>query len=118
MELKIIPWVSASGEITVEIHPEFSTPKGSLDPTRPPTIDHRILDSTVRLREGETIILGGLRQTIDNVTINKFPILGSIPLVGRLFQNRSKNKTTAELLILVTPYLNHVVSEKEMGRIR
>ncbi len=118
MELKIIPWVSASGEITVEIHPEFSTPKGSLDPTRPPTIDHRILDSTVRLREGETIILGGLRQTIDNVTINKFPILGSIPLLGRLFQNRSKNKTTAELLILVTPYLNHVVSEKEIGRIR
>jgi type IV pilus assembly protein PilQ len=118
MELKITPWVSASGEITVEINHEFSTPKGNLDPNRPPTIDHRILDSTVRLRDGETIILGGLRQTVDNVTISKFPILGSIPLLGRLFQNRSKNKTTSELLILVTPHLNHVYSGDEKGVIK
>ncbi|MEE4312166.1 MAG: type II and III secretion system protein [candidate division KSB1 bacterium] len=108
MLLEITPWVSASGEITVEIHPEFSTPRGNLDATRPPTIDHRILDSTVRLRDGETIILGGLRQTIDNVTISKFPVLGDIPLLGRLFQNRQKNKTEAELVIYVTPHLNHI----------
>ncbi len=112
MELKITPWVSASGEITVEIHPEFSTPKGSLNSSTPPTIDHRILDSTVRLKDGETIILGGLRQTTDNSTYKKFPILGDIPLLGRLFQNHSKNITESELVVYVTPHLNHTIDEE------
>ncbi len=105
MILEITPWVSASGEITTEIHPEFSTPKGALDSETPPTIDHRILNSTVRLKDGETIVLGGLIQESDSKSYAKFPILGDIPLIGRLFRNHSNNKTTTELMIYVTPHL-------------
>jgi type IV pilus assembly protein PilQ len=105
ISLTITPWVSASGEITTEIHPEFSTPEGILNPNVPPTINHRVLDSTVRLRDGETIILGGLIQSIDSENIDKFPILGSLPLLGRLFQNRSHNRSKAELIIYLTPHL-------------
>lgn len=105
MLLKITPWVSASGEITTEIHPEFSTPKGSLDPNKPPTIDHRILDSTVRLRDGETIILGGLIQDTELRDYNEFPLLSHIPLLGRLFKSYSNNTSTAELMIYLTPHL-------------
>ena len=105
VSLEIVPWVSASGEITTEIHPEFSTPLGTLDSNIPPTINHRILDSTVRLRDGETIVLGGLIQTMESETRDKFPILGDIPILGRLFQNKSHNNSKSELMIYITPHL-------------
>jgi type IV pilus assembly protein PilQ len=116
ISLTITPWVSASGEITTEIRPEFSTPQGALDPNLPPTINHRVLDSTVRLRDGETIILGGLIQSVDNENLDKFPILGSLPLLGKLFQNRSHNRSKAELIIYLTPHLYY--SEGSGGIIR
>ena len=104
MSLTITPWVSASGEITTEIKPEFSTPRG-FNPKIPPTIDHRILESTVRLHDGETIVLGGLIQTNDSENVEKFPILGDIPILGRLFQNRSRKHIKSKLMIYITPHL-------------
>lgn len=103
--LKITPWVSASGEITTVIHPEFNRPVGTLSPDVPPTIDQRVLDSTVRLRDGETIILGGLIEESNQAEITKFPLLGDIPLLGRLFQYRKVSKVKNQLLIFVTPHL-------------
>ena len=103
--VKITPWVSASGEITTVIHPEFNQPVGTLSPDVPPTIDRRVIDSTVRLRDGETIILGGLIEEADQTEINKFPLLGDIPLLGRLFQYRKVNKVKNQLIIFVTPHL-------------
>ncbi|MFA5670401.1 MAG: hypothetical protein WC967_14265 [Balneolaceae bacterium] len=103
--LEITPWVSASGEVTAEIHPEFNTPVGGLNPDIPPTINSRILDSTVRLRDGETIILGGLIQESESESINKVPILGSIPLLGRLFRNKSTTMAKSELVIFITPHV-------------
>ncbi len=105
--LKITPWVSASGEITAEIHPEFNHPVGQFNSTVPPTIQRRALNSTVRMQDGETIVLGGLIQTAEIETINKIPFLGSIPLIGRLFQNRNHNKSKSELIIYITPHLSY-----------
>ena len=104
ISLSITPWVSASGEITAEIKPEFNTPR-NFNPKVPPTIDTRTLESTVRLRDGETIILGGLIQSNDSETHYKFPILGNIPGLGQLFRNRSKNKSKTKLMIYITPHL-------------
>jgi len=103
--LEITPWVSASGEVTVEIHPEFNTPVGVLNADVPPTINSRVLDSTVRLKDGETIILGGLIQESESENINKVPILGNIPLLGRLFRNKSTSVMKSELVIFVTPHV-------------
>ena len=103
--LKITPWVSASGEVTAEIHPEFNTPIGQFNADVPPTISRRVLDSTVRLKDGETIILGGLIQEAETENINKVPILGNIPLIGRLFRNKSTSVTKSELVIFITPHV-------------
>lgn len=103
--LKITPWVSASGEVTAEIHPEFNTPVGSLNPDVPPTINSRILDSTVRLKDGETIILGGLIQESEIEKLNKVPFLGDIPLLGRLFRNKFTSMDKSELVIFITPHV-------------
>lgn len=105
VSLEITPWVSATGEVTTEIHPEFNTPVGNLNPEVPPTINSRVLDSTVRLKDGETIILGGLIQETENNSYNKVPILGDIPLLGKLFSNRRKDKVKSELVIFITPHV-------------
>ncbi|MEM6647184.1 MAG: hypothetical protein AAF730_13130 [Bacteroidota bacterium] len=105
VKLELTPWVSASGEVTTQIRPEFSSPVGEFDPNVPPTINSRVFDSTVRLRDGETIILGGLVEDIENVTYNKVPILGSIPLLGRLFRNTSRDSKKSELIIFLTPHV-------------
>lgn len=105
VSLQITPWVSSSGEVTTEIHPEFNTPVGNFNSQVPPTINSRILDSTVRLKDGETIILGGLIQDTETVNHNKVPILGDIPLLGKLFRNRRTETTKSELVIFITPYV-------------
>lgn len=105
VSLEITPWVSASGEVTTEIHPEFNTPVGQLNAETPPTINSRVLDSTVRLQDGETIILGGLIQESQIKNFNKVPILGDIPLLGKLFRNRSTEAEKSELVIFITPHV-------------
>ena len=105
VKLEITPWVSASGDVTVDIKPEFKTPVGSLSSEVPPTINSRILDSTVRLKDGETIILGGLIQESNVDNVNKVPILGNIPLLGRLFRNKSTSTIKSELVVFVTPHV-------------
>lgn len=105
VKLEVIPWVSASGEVTAEIHPEFSTPVGNFDPEVPPTINSRVLDSTVRLKDGETIILGGLITDEQVVNYNKVPFFGSIPLLGHLFRSRSHDTRKTELVIFITPHV-------------
>jgi len=105
ISLKVTPWVSASGEITVEIYPEFNTPGEQLEPNLPPNIQSRSLSSTVRLRDGETIVLGGLIQEVDSESVSRVPILGRIPFLGKLFSNTSRKKAKSELIIYVTPRL-------------
>lgn len=100
---EITPWVTATGEIIVNIKPEFTTPQGAFDPDVPPTINRRVLESTVRLRNGETIVLGGLIQDGSTKTIDKFPLLGNIPILGRIFQNHRSVAKKSELVIYVTP---------------
>jgi type IV pilus assembly protein PilQ len=105
MTLSITPWVTASGEIVTRIKPEFNTPQGSLNSQVPPTINHRIVDTTVQLRDGETIILGGLVQETISDEERRFPILWRIPLLGRLFVSKAKVTTTSELMIYLTPHI-------------
>ncbi|CAN5489737.1 general secretion pathway protein GspD [soil metagenome] len=105
VSLEITPWVSANGEVTAEIKPEFNTPVGTLSSEIPPTINRRVLDSTVRLNDGETIILGGLIQDSESISLNKIPLLGDIPLIGRLFSNRRTSTSKSELIIFITPHV-------------
>lgn len=116
ISLQITPWVSASGEITTEIKPEFSVPR-QFDPEIPPTIDFRKMESTVRLKDGETIVLGGLIKTEDSKNLSKVPILGDIPGVGRLFQDRKRTKRKSKLMIYITPHLTYKDELTEYQRI-
>ncbi len=106
MSLQITPWVTSSGQIITRIRPEFNTPQGSLNAQVPPTINHRIIDTTVQLRDGETIVLGGLIQETTNDNVRRFPILWRIPLLGKLFVNKVEETSTSELMIYLTPHIH------------
>lgn len=105
MSLNITPWVTTTGEIITQIKPEFRTPQGVLNPELPPTINHRIIDTTVRLLDGQTIILGGLVQESIHEEERKFPLLWRIPILGKLFVSKVQSSSTSELMIYLTPHI-------------
>jgi type IV pilus assembly protein PilQ len=68
-----------------------------------PSIDTRAVETQVLVRDGQTVVLGGIYETERRETISKVPFLGDIPGVGHLFKSRSNTSNKAELLIFVTP---------------
>lgn len=114
VSFEITPWVGQNNRLTLEIKPDFKTPVGEFSPDKNkiPAINTRSLESTIRINDGETIVVGGLIQDIETVSESKVPILGDIPLLGELFKNSSKNKSKAELVIYITP---HIFYENQAG---
>jgi type II secretory pathway component GspD/PulD (secretin) len=66
--------------------PDFSEPDGSFNSSVPPTLNRRYVKSSVRLRNGETIILGGMVKESQSDVHRQVPFLGSIPFLGWLFK--------------------------------
>jgi type IV pilus assembly protein PilQ len=104
--LDITPSITHGGEISIEIKPEIKTAKnttGSGD--RPADISTRNLETTIKLRDGETIMLGGLIQNNRDYSRQFVPILGSIPIIGYLFSYYAQRERTTELVVFVTPHI-------------
>lgn len=103
--LTITPYLTKSGFITAEIKPEIRTPLSAAtgDANKPPSTSTRSLSTNVRLLDGQTLVLGGLIQTVDLKAQEGLPILSAIPLIGRLFSYHTQNKQTTELAIYITP---------------
>ena len=68
-----------------------------------PSIDTRSVETQVLVRDGQTVVLGGIYETERRETVSKVPFLGDIPGVGALFRSKSNTSNKAELLIFVTP---------------
>ena len=68
-----------------------------------PSIDTRSVETQVLVRDGQTVVLGGIYETERRETVNKVPYLGDIPGIGVLFRSKSNVSNKAELLIFVTP---------------
>ncbi len=99
--LEITPWVGASGEITVTVRPEIRDAK--LISKEHSTIAERSLDTTVRVKDGEDIVIGGLIQRNESDRESKVPLFGSIPILGNLFKESNKMNNETELIIIVRP---------------
>jgi type IV pilus assembly protein PilQ len=104
IKLDITPWISQSGQVTVEISPEISNSTGD-NKEGFPNVSTRSVNTTIQLNDGETIIIGGLIRAEDNKQAEKVPLLGDIPLLGKLFQSQGNQKSTSELVIYLTPHI-------------
>ena len=97
------PWTGGNGEITTRVNIDVSN-ISEIDPsTGLPLLSTRKASSTVRTRDGETIVIGGLRQNQREVTRRRIPILGDLPIIGSLFQSKSVSNVVSELVIFITP---------------
>lgn len=105
--LSITPQVSADGLITLDITPAVSrlvrTETSATGNTNAPVIDIRQASSIVRVRDGATIVMGGLVQDTSTSTRRKVPVLGDIPLLGKAFSGTYKNSERTELIFFLTP---------------
>jgi len=99
--LRVTPSINADGYITLAIHPEVSSVTALLDAG--PRITTREADTTVRVKEGETLVICGLIKQEDSRTRSRIPILGYIPIIGYLFSSRSSDNTQTELAVFITP---------------
>lgn len=105
VKLQVRPWTGGNGEITVTIQPEVSNISEQERETGLPVLSTRRAETTVRVKDGETVMIGGLTQRQDYRTRSKVPILGDIPLLGSLFQSTKTSSVSSELVIFVTPHL-------------
>ncbi len=102
IKLRITPLINADGYITTTIEPEVSSAsfRGQSDL---PVVNTRQASTTVRLKDGNSVIIGGLLSEEKTTNVTKVPILGSIPGIGLLFQHQSITSSKKDLVIEVTP---------------
>jgi pilus assembly protein CpaC len=113
VSLKFTPTVLEEGRINLTVNPEVSELVGFEQVASSglgaivavPTFRTRRISTTVQLREGQSLAIGGLLQDNFKEQIKRFPILGEVPILGALFSSSSFEMGKTELMIIVTPRL-------------
>ena len=103
VRLRLTPTIGDDGTITADLHPEYSQIIGFN--SNFPIVANRKVDSTLRVKSGETIVLGGLFSDISSDTVSKLPFLGDIPGLGGFFRNKLHSRTRDEVVFFITPRL-------------
>ena len=99
--LKCTPRVNEDGIITVKVHTEVSSPL-YVEDMKAYRFQKRSADTTVRLKDGETMVIGGLIGKDEAKQMSKVPFLGDIPILGNLFKHIQNSKTDSEIMIFLT----------------
>jgi type IV pilus assembly protein PilQ len=105
VKLSVRPWTGGNGEITLTLEPEVSNISELDRETGMPVLSTRRAQTTVRVKDGETIVIGGLTQQQEYKTRTKIPLLGDLPVLGTLFRGTKTSRINSELLIFVTPHI-------------
>lgn len=105
VKFNITPLTGGNGEITTRIAPEVSNITELDLQSGLPVLSTRRAETTVRVKDGETIAIGGLTLNQEQTTRGKIPLLGDLPLVGSLFRSQKKNQVRTELMVFVTPHI-------------
>ena len=95
-----VGWVDYSYPVTVSVEENVSETFTNI--IRMPIFEDRLVQTLVSCDDGETIILGGVVYDTTNSLDDQYPILGDIPLIGRLFQSKAKVSEKKNLLIFMT----------------
>jgi general secretion pathway protein D len=113
--LTVTPHINPEGLVTMLVSPQISALTDQTVTISTgvslPVIELREADSYLTVRDGQTVVIGGMMQDQKTSNVNKIPLLGDIPLLGKLlFSYNTTSKTKTELLIFLTP---HVASEPD-----
>ena len=108
IKVTVTPFISPDGYVTLDLAPEYSEiadqrtdQNGDIAVT---LLSRKNLDlKGVRIKDGETLVLGGLIRELDANSVLKIPVLGDLPLIGVFFRTTHKERTKEELIIMITP---------------
>jgi len=100
--LEITPYVSAAGEITVDLISTVSDVTG-MGATGLPVINTRDVRTRITVQNGESLVIGGLQLDDERKSVKKVPLLGDIPLLGLLFRSTKTEIRKSQIVIMVTP---------------
>ena len=106
--LSVTPVISDNGFITMKIRPEISSQTGTLvTPTNNqiPIVNKTYVQSSVIVKDGVTIVLGGLRRDDFTEGNRGVPYMADIPVLGHLFKSRNESLSKTEIVILITPHI-------------
>lgn len=120
--LKIIPKVNADRTLSIQVHPVVTTVTSFTQPTPQnpsglPNISIREAVTSLRVGDGDSIVLGGLMKYSDISTLKKVPLLGDLPFLGALFRLTTINHSESEVVILMTPRILGMPAPAHSGRI-
>ena len=102
--LEAKPEVKDDGHIIVEVTPTTSS-AGALVNNQYPITYERTAKSKVRVKDGDTIVLGGLISDSESHSVSKLPLLGDLPIIGALFRYESNDSSRSEVVFMVTPHM-------------
>lgn len=109
MKVELTPKISYDGSITMQVHPMLTAKGDQLNPGQGGQPIYakvkREANTTLRVKDGETIVIAGLKQTQNSTSVAKVPFLGDLPWIGSLFSSTQTDKKVSDILILVTPHL-------------
>jgi general secretion pathway protein D len=107
LKLELTPHLNDSESIRLELDGEISdVPDGQSTATPGgPTTNKRTIKTAVVVGDGETVVLGGLQKQSESETLEKVPVLGDVPILGRLFQSKSRQRMKQDLVIAITPWV-------------
>ncbi|MHC4220901.1 MAG: secretin N-terminal domain-containing protein [Planctomycetota bacterium] len=107
-KLSFRPFIGDDGYIRMDIHPKDST--GELNAQQLPDETSAELKTNIMVKDGQTIVLGGLFRDKITTTKTQIPILGDLPIIGVLFRGSTDKSERQEVIILLTP---HIIDDSE-----
>lgn len=100
--LLVRPHIHPTGDVTLKVHPVVSTVTSFVDGL--PQTASREADTTVRLGSGEQLVIGGLNRDDFTKTVQRVPLLSSIPIIGELFKSTTKSTNRTEIIVVIRAY--------------
>lgn len=104
VQLRIKPQISAGGTVRLQLYQEVSSvDPASTNNSAGPTTNKRSVESLVLVDDGQIAVIGGLIQDNMSDTVQKVPVLGDLPLLGGMFQYKTRSRTKTNLLVFLRP---------------
>ena len=111
IKIEVLPFISPDGYVSLDIKPDYSSEYmpvvdsyGGIPYTAATLLQRHNLDlKGIRIKDEETLLLGGMIQESEQNEVSKIPILGDIPVIGFFFRNQKKEMKKEELLFMITP---------------
>ncbi len=104
--LRYTPSINDNGEITAKVHTEVSSPL-YIEDLKAYQFQTRSADTSVRLKDGETMVIGGLIGSEEARSMSKIPFLGDLPILGNFFRSIKNSKSESEIIIFLTAHIKN-----------